>query len=500
MPYSVVRSISIFLLATLLGGCLMVGPDFRTPRGPCPKNYTSDTQPTKTVSSPASGKAGAAQHFQTCRDIPGNWWKLFHSPEINKLIVIGIEHSPNLAAAKATLREAQEVFYAQFASTMIPNISGSLFAERQQYSFSALGLSKSLSGIAAPTTLFNLYNVSVSSTYALDIFGGQRRALEDLCAQVNYQQFELEGAYLTLTANIVTTAISVASFKAQIAATNALIHAQAEQLKIVEQQFKLGGASKADVLTQETQLAQTKATLPPLQQNLFKNLHALSALIGSLPDEKLIPTIDLDKLTLPSDLPISIPSRLVRPRPDIQASEALLHAASAKIGIATANLYPQITIGGNYGFESLLIPTLFTQPSKVWLIGGNLAQPIFNAGALRAKRRAAIDAYYQACAQYKQTILQAFQNVADFIRVLEFDAKELQAQKNAEIAAKKSLKLTQQQYKLGASNYLLLLNAQRQYQQAVINRIQAQAARYNDTAGLFQAMGGGWWNRPCSLT
>lgn len=474
----------------------MLGPNFHSPKGPQRDTYTGSSQPIKTVSIPEAGKAGKAQHFVSGRDIPGDWWTLFHSPELNKLILRGLANSPNLAAAKAALRQAQENYYAQFASTMIPNITGQASAERQRFSFAGFGSQNQTA------TLFNLYNVSVNSTYILDVFGGERRALEALCAQVNYQNFVLEAAYLTLTANIVTTAITTASLRAQIKATNELIQAQASVLHILEGQFQLGGASKVDVLAQQTLLDQTKATLPPLEQNLTKNLNALSVLVGSLPNENELPKFNLYKLTLPNDLPISIPSRLVRQRPDIQSAEALLHAASAQVGVATANLYPQITINGSYGYESTLIPILFTQPAKVWNITSTLVQTIFDAGALRAKRRAAIAAYEQACAQYKQTVLQAFQNVADTLRALEHDAKELKMQKQAEDSARASWRLTQQQYRLGGVNYLLLLNAERQYHLAVINRIQAEAARYNDTAALFQALGGGWWNRKvtCSCT
>ncbi|MHB1948007.1 MAG: efflux transporter outer membrane subunit [Gammaproteobacteria bacterium] len=482
------RSLILYIvLSAALTGC-MVGPDFHSPRPPNPETYTGYPKPVKTVSISSAGNAGKAQHFISGRDIPSAWWTLFHSPELNNLILKGIANSPNLAAAKAALREAQENFYAQFASTMIPNITGQLSAERQRFSAETFGLSSG-------NKLFNLYNASVNTTYILDIFGGQRRALESYCAQVNYQRFEMEAAYLTLTANIVTTAFTIASYLAQIEATYEIINAQVNQLQITQKQFNLGGASRNDVLAQEAQVAQVRATLPPLQQNLAINLHALSVLIGALPNENELPKLNLNHFNLPTQLPISIPSRLVRQRPDIQASEALLHAASAQIGVATANLYPQLTINAAYGRESLTPHTLFKPDNAVWNVTGTLLQPIFNAGALRAKRRAAIDAFEQAFGQYRQAVLQGFQNVADTLRALEHDAKELQAQKQAEVSAQQSLVLTTKQYRLGAVTYLALLTAQRQYQQARLGRIQAQAARYTDTAALFQALGGGWWNR-----
>lgn len=479
---------SIILLSIIaISGC-MVGPDFHASKAPNATSYTGSPKPTKTVSTPNAGNSGKAQYFITGLDIPGAWWTLFHSEKLNNLIVIGLVNSPNLAAAKAALRQSQETLYAQIASTMIPNLTGQLSAQRQAFS-------NSLFGGSSPSSIFNLYNASVNVSYTLDVFGGARREIEALCAQVDFQRFELEAAYLTLTTNIVTTSITVASLRAQIEATEALIQSQANQLHIVEKQFHLGGASRADILTQQSQLEQTRATLPPLQQSLAQNLHALSVLIGVLPNENQLPKFDLYSLHLPSQLPVSLPSSLVRQRPDIQASEALLHVASAQVGVATANLYPQISITGSYGWESDIVNKLFKPSTNIWNIGGTLLQPIFDAGALRAKRRAAIAAYEQAGAQYRQAVLLGFQNVADTLRALEHDAKELKAQKQAEIAAHNSLLLTQQQYRLGGVSYLSLLTAQRQYQQAKIGRIQAQAARFNDTAALFQALGGGWWNR-----
>jgi NodT family efflux transporter outer membrane factor (OMF) lipoprotein len=466
----------------------MVGPNFHPPVAPNAATYTGSPKSTKTVSIPLAGQSGKSQHFLSGRDIPGDWWKLFHSPELNDLILKGIAHSPTLASAEAALRQAQELFYAQFASTLIPNVNGQLSAVRQKFADSSIGFGQQ-------GALFNLYNVSASVSYNLDVFGGSRRALEGLCSQINYQHYQLEAAYLTLTANIVTTTITIASLRAQIDATKYLIKSQADQLDIIQKQYKFGAISEADVLTQLAQVAQTAATLPPLEKALAQNLHALSVLIGEIPDEQKIPKLFLKRINLPRNLPISIPSRLVQQRPDIKASQALLHVASAQVGVATANLYPQITINGNDGWEGNFIPQLFKPESHIWSIGGSLLQPLFNAGALRARRRAAIDAYEQAYAQYQQVVLLSFKNVADVLRALEQDAKQLRAQKEAEVAAQRSLNLTQQQYKLGGANYLSLLVTQRQYQQALISRIQVETLRYNDTAALFQALGGGWWNR-----
>ena len=277
-------------------------------------------------------------------------------------------------------------------------------------------------------------------------------------------------------------------------ATHELINANAEQLEIVKKQFYLGGASKADILTQQTQLAQTLASLPPLQKNLVQTRDALAALVGDLPNYGQIPLIKLCDLHLPTELPISIPSCLVRQRPDILAAEAQMHQFTAQIGVATANLLPQITLTGLNGREANIFKDLFNPHEAVWSLMAQVIQPIFQGGTLVARRRAAIAAYQQSCALYRQTVIQAFQNVADVLSAIEIDSYTLKAQAFAEKSAYDTLSLTKKQYKLGAASYLILLNAERQYQQAHINRIIAQAARYTDTAALFQALGGGWWN------
>ncbi len=489
----VLSRLTLCFAVIMLSAC-MVGPDFHSPDSPKTHTYTGTPLIKKTVAAPKAGQAGTAQSFVYGQDIPAQWWHLYRSPEINELVKTGIANSPNLAAALAALHQAQKTYLAQYAATYFPSLSLTTSAVRQRFTFSQFG---------SPSTnpnVFNLFNVTPNVSYTLDLFGGARRQVEALRDQVDYAGFQLEAAYLTLTANIVTTAVLTASLRAQIQATHALIEAQAGQLKIVKRQFQLGGASGTDVLTQESQLAQTQATLPPLEQSLAQSQHALSVLVGHLPDETALPVINLSKLNLPAHLPVSLPSELARQRPDIRASEALLAAASAQIGVATANLYPQITLNGTFGWTNDTLGGLFGPENVVWSYGATLVQPLFNAGSLRAKRDAAVAAFQQAAAQYRQTVLQAFQNVADTLRALEHDAQALRIQTNAESAARGSLSIAQKQYQLGGVSYLSLLTAQRTYQQAVIGRIQAQTARYNDTAALFQALGGGWWHRCCNAT
>lgn len=482
------RQIIIWVwLCVMITGC-MVGPDFHSPARPRVQSYTETPMPKKTVATPRAGKAGTAQTFYDAKNIPPQWWYLFHSQEINDLVTRGIANSPNLASAYAALRVAQEQLNAQIGNSLFPAFNAALSGQRQQFTNAA-------QGVATAPTIFNLFNASVNVAYTLDVFGGARRQIEGYAAQVDYQQFQLIAAYLTLTSNIVTTAVTVASYQAQIQATNALIRAQEGQLNILEQQFQLGGISQSSVLTQLTLVNQTRATLPPLQKNVSQARHALDVLVGDFPNRQ-IPAIKLDNLTLPATLPVTLPSNLVRQRPDVRASEALLHTASANIGVATANLLPQFTITGNYGWESPIPSKLFSHVSNIWAIAGNVTQPVFHGGALFAQRRQAIAAYEQACAQYRQTVLTAFQNVADTLRALETDARTLNDQQRAEISARHNLKLTEDQFRLGGTNYLSLLNAQQQYQTVKIAVIQAKAARYNDTAALFQALGGGWWNKP----
>lgn len=475
--------ISLLLVSAGLTSCA-VGPDFHSPTAPNVTGYTTKPLSKKTAST--TGAAGTAQQFVANQDIPAQWWTLFRCQTLNYLITTGLNNSPTITAAQETLKQAQETFTAQTGNAFFPAITAGSGLTRQRQS-AATTLTKT------PNT-FNLYNTSVDVSYTLDVFGGARREVEAAGAKVDYQRFELEAAYLTLAGNIATTAITVASLQAQIQATNELIQAQQTSFNILQKQLNLGGASSQDVLAQQTQLAQTRATLPPLEKSLAQAQHALSVLVGALPNQTQ-PQINLNQLHLPANLPVSLPSALVRQRPDVRASEALMHAASAQVGVDTANLFPKFSLTGSYGSQANTASQLGSPANLAWNFGGQLLQPLFNGGALRATRRASIAAYKAAAAQYHQTVLQAFQNVADSLRAIETDAQALRAQVQAETAAQKSLHIAQQQYRLGGVSYLALLNAQLQYQQTRINRIQAQATRYIDTAALFQALGGGWWNR-----
>ncbi|KAF3998394.1 efflux transporter outer membrane subunit [Glaciimonas immobilis] len=474
--------------ALLITGCA-VGPDFKSPDAPGGgDDITSTPLPAATEASP--GNAGVAQKFSVGQDIPGQWWSLFQSAALDQLIRDALQRSPSMASAQAALREAQENLRAQTGSLLLPSVRGQIGATRQKAS--------PVSGTGAG--VFNLYNASVNVSYSLDVFGANRRQIEGSRATLDYQQFLVEATYLTLSSNLVTAAIQEASLRAQLQATREILRAREQQLDVIEKQFTLGAIPRSTVLVQRNTVAQTRATLPALEKNLALTRNQLSVYAGRLPSEAGLPEFDLASLRLPEDLPVSLPSALVRQRPDIRASEALLHQASALVGVATANLYPQVNLTGSYGPVTTQFPNLFNGSAMIWSIAAGLTQPIFNGGALTARRRAAIAGYDVAAANYRETVLRAFQNVADVLGTLESDASTLKQQAEVESLSRESLDLSTQQFKLGAISFLTLLDAQRTYQQARVGLVQAQAARYADSAALFQALGGGWWNRPALPT
>jgi NodT family efflux transporter outer membrane factor (OMF) lipoprotein len=473
--------------AALIAGC-SVGPNFKSPEAPAAAAsataYTPTPVPAQSASAP--GLAGASQRIATGQDIPAQWWTLFRSESLDQLIQAALTQSPTVVAAQAALRNAQETLGAQTGALQYPNVSGQLSGERER--------NTSLAGGGLAT--YNLFNASVNVSYSLDLFGANRRTLEGLAANVDYERYQVEAAYLTLASNVVTTAIREASLRAQLQATLDVLDLQQKQLRVVDAQFNAGAISKSSVLQQRTQVAQTRATLPPLEKSLAQTRHQLSVLVGKLPSELGLPEFQLTSLQLPEELPVSLPSELVRQRPDIRASEALLHQASAQVGVATANQYPQINLTASAGSIALAASDLFASGSGIWSLAGAVTQPIFNGGALAGRKRAAEAAYDQAAANYRATVLGAFQNVADALRAIDSDASALRAQAEAESLARDTLDLSNRQYQLGAISYLALLDVQRSYQQTHIALVQAQAARFADTAALFQALGGGWWNRP----
>jgi NodT family efflux transporter outer membrane factor (OMF) lipoprotein len=472
-------------IALALSGCA-VGPKFKPPPPPATDAYTSEVLPTQTETTGLAG--GEAQRFQFGRDLPGQWWTLFGSTKLDALIEEAMANYPDIAAQQAALRAARDNVRAQ-AGVFLPQFQGVGAASREKSSGAAIAP-------GFPGFITNIYQARVSVSYTFDLFGGERRALEGLQAQAVAQNFRLEASYLTLTSNVVSTAIQLASAREQIAVTQEIMALEDKQLGIIQRQFELGSRTRADVLQQQSNLASVRATLPPLQHQLELAEHQLAVLTGHFPHDAVRSEFNLSDLKLPQDLPVSLPSALVAQRPDIKLQEMVMRQNSAAIGVATANMLPQLTLSSSfYGYESLSVASLFTPGANAWSVGAGITQPIFEGGTLRAKRRAAIDTYDQSSAQYRLIVLQAFQNVADTLTALDSDAQALKAEYDAVTAAQASLDFIQKQYDDGAVNYVSLLTAQQTYQQARIAYVRAVASRYTDTVTLFQALGGGWWNR-----
>jgi NodT family efflux transporter outer membrane factor (OMF) lipoprotein len=476
------RSFLLAGTALLLASCA-VGPDFFKPTAPPEAGYTPEKLGTTAATAVAGG---AAQHFVDGKDIPGQWWTLFRSEPLNQLIQESLKANPTLDAAQATLRQAQENVAAS-KGVFFPQVNGSLSVTREKFSGASFG---------APnlSQLFSLETGSVSVSYLLDIWGGERRQVESTEAQAEFQRYQLEASYLTITSNVVAAAVQEASLRAQIAATQEIITDQQQQLNLIQRQFELGAAARSAVLAQQATLNATQATLPPLQKQLAQQRNLLTALAGRFPSQEVSQTFDLANLQLPEDLPLSLPSHLVEQRPDVQAAQAQLHSASAQVGVAVANMLPQITLSGSYG-TAVSNPISLSYGPAIWNVAGGLTTPIFRGGTLLHEKRAAEAAFDASAAQYRSIVITAFQNVADTLRALQSDADALAAEVAAETTAADNLRITRDQYQLGAINYTTLLNAETTYETAHINRVIAQATRYADTAALFQALGGGWWNR-----
>lgn len=467
------------LSAVLLLGCA-VGPDYVRPPVAKGADYSRDKLPAATASADVPG--GASQRLVAGMDIPGLWWTLFQSPELNQLVDEAMRANPDVAAAQASLREAGEQVSASRGG-LFPTVSGNVSSTREKESF----------GPYLYTLTVDAASLSVS--YSLDVFGGTRRQIEASAAQAEYERFELEATYLTLTSNVVNTAVTLASTRDQIAATQELIHIQTTQLDLVKSRFQQGAVSRADVLSQEAALAQTRATLPPLQKQLDQARNQMTAYLGRFPNQEQIEHFELAGLHLPDELPVSLPSAIVEQRPDVRAAEAQLHEASANVGVATANQLPQFNLTASAGTGATRFADLFTSGTGVWSLAGSVAQTIFDGGTLLHRKRAAVAAYDASAAQYRGTVIRAFQDVANALQAVQIDADALQEQVTAERAARDSLDLTQAQFRLGGVSYINLLNAQQTYQNAVLARVKAQATRYSDSVALFQALGGGWWNR-----
>ena len=478
---------AMLTIAALVAGCA-VGPDFVRPDAPNVSGYAKGAAPTRTASADVPG--GDSQRFVRKMDITGKWWTLFRSHALNRLIDRSIKASPTVDAAIAALRQATENTRAQ-EGKFFPLIQANYAAERQLVPQS---LSTPLASGSTPV-IFNLHTAQVLVSYTLDVWGLNRRTVESLQAQEDFQTFQVEAAYLTLTSNVAAAAIQEASLREQIAVTHRLIDINEEMLGIMKRQLATGYENQIDVAVQEAQLAQIRATLPPLQKQLEQQRDLLTALAGRFPSEEIPEKFELASLHLPGELPVSLPSKLIEQRPDVRSAEGQLHAASAQVGVAVATMLPNLTINANGGYIGTALPNLISPGNAFWTLTGTATQTLFDGFALINQKRAAEDAFDQAAASYRGTVISALQNVADSLHALQEDANALNATVEWEHAAKTSLDLTRQQMQTGYINFLLLLASEQAYQQAVIAVVQARANRLADTVALFQALGGGWWNR-----
>ncbi|MBV9490015.1 MAG: efflux transporter outer membrane subunit, partial [Verrucomicrobia bacterium] len=461
-------------LLIVVAGCA-VGPNFQRPAAPTVKGYTREPL-RKTAAADVAG--GEPQRFVAGRDIPGQWWRLFHSRPLNALVEQALRANPNLPAAQAALRVARENVMAQ-KGAFYPTIEANLSPSLNKTATASLSPAS-----ATGNPYYTLYTGQLTVSYVPDVFGLNRRTVESLEAQAEAQRFQLEATYLTLTSNVVTAAVQEALLRAQIQATQEIIKVETEALGIMRHQLALGAIAGADVAVQEATLAQAQASLPPLQKQLAQQRDLLAALAGRFPSEEPAEKFELAELRLPQDLPVSLPAKLVEQRPDVAAAEAQLHSASAQIGVSIANMLPNVTLSANGGYAANYLSRLFVPGTSYWAIAASLAQPIFEGGTLLHRTRAARAAYEQAAAQYRSTVIAACQNVADALHALDSDASALAAAVAAERAAAKTLNITRRQLELGQVAYLLFINAENTYEQAVLNLVQARAARYADTAAL----------------
>lgn len=472
-----------FSVLLLAAGCA-VGPKYQRPAPPDVAGYTPTPVTATTSTSNVAG--GEAQHLVEGRDIPGDWWTLFHSKPLNDLIERALKANPDLKSAQAALLVARENTLAQ-RGYYYPNVSAGASAGRGRSSsdISPVTFSGDLN--------YSLYTPQVSVSFVPDVFGLNRRTVESLKAQEEQARFALVATHITLSSNIAAAAIQEASFRGQIEATQELITINKKMLETLRSQYAKGYASELDVAAQESQLAQTVATLPPLLKQLAQQRDLLAALAGGYPNQEMPATFEFSKIQLPTELPLSLPSQLVEQRPDIRQAEENLHSASALVGVARANRLPSFSLTADAGSMAVILGHLFT--AGFWDVAAGVTQPVFDGKTLLHRERAARAAYNQAEEQYRSTVLTAFQNVADTLHAIQQDADALKAASEATKAAALTLDLTKKQFDVGYANYLALLSAEQSYQQALLSQVQAQSNRYADTAALFQALGGGWWNR-----
>jgi NodT family efflux transporter outer membrane factor (OMF) lipoprotein len=468
--------------AAMLAACA-VGPDFKRPAAPDAQRYTHAPLPATTIAAD-----GTAQRFSADSTVQANWWRLFRSAELDATVQQAFAHNPTLQAAQSSLRASQDNLRAGYG-VFFPHLDAAVSATRER-------TAPVQSGLGTRGSVFNLVTLSGAISYSLDVFGSERRTVEGLRAQAADQAFALEAAYLTLSANVVNTSIARAAYGAEILATRQIIELETQELEATEAQVRGGTEPYGSVLSLRGLIAANQAALASLQQSMDRADDLLAALEGVVPERASLPDIDLASLTLPQELPVSLPSDLVRQRPDILSAEAQLHEASANIGVATAAMFPSFTLNGSYGAAAQNFGNLSAASGRFWSIGPSATVPLFQGGSLWYRRRAAIDTFQQSQDTYRQTVLEAFEQVADTLKALGHDAEALQAESDAQRAAGEALELLQANFRAGLASSLEVLVADVQFQQARLGYLQALAQRYQDTVALYVALGGGWWQDP----
>jgi NodT family efflux transporter outer membrane factor (OMF) lipoprotein len=480
------RAILLGAIVASVSGCA-VGPNFMPPPAPDVAGYV----PGK-LNSPNPGPGAprvAVQHFVTGAEVSARWWSAFQSQPLDDLVRQAVDHNPNLQAAEAAIKVAQFNAQAQ-RGLFFPQVTGNSTSSKQLFSNAGSVFGADLGSV--PQAQYTLVTNQLTVSFVPDIWGGNFRAVENLDAITEQQLFQLEAAYLTLASNVVTAAIQEASLRGQIAATQRIIGIERNLLEILKRQFNFGQAAQADVLAQDAALAAAEQLLPPLEKQLAQQRDLLTALAGQLSANEIAQKFDLAHLKLPANLPVSLPGKLVDQRPDVRAAEANMHAASAQVGVTIAARLPNLVLSANGGSTAYNLAQSFAPGTGFYTIAASATAPIFDGLTLYNKQRAAEAALDQAEAQYRATVITAFQNVADALRALQSDARAVKAARRAEDTAKASLDIVQKQLNAGQVNQLAVLNAQQTYLTAAVIRVQTEANRLSDTAALFMALGGGW--------
>jgi len=469
--------LSFAIVVATLAGCAL-GTDFKRPDAPPAERYTSQLLQVEAM---PTGDA-SAQSVKLGAELDRNWWHLFQSDALDDVVERALASNRTLVAAASTLAQARELAAAQ-SGTLAPQVDLNGDIGRLKYGAEFLG------PLTKPPP-FTYFAVGATVSYALDYTGGIARSVEQQYAFAEYQRQQLNAAYLAVSGNAVMQALKIASLRAQIATVEAILGQDRENLRLVHEAFAAGSVSRLDIVTAESQLASDTTLLPPLRQELSLARDALAIVLGQPPANVALPEFDLTQLALPRELPVSLPSELAHRRPDILAAEAQLHAATAAVGIANANLYPHINLSASAGQQAADFGHLFDRASNVFSLAGALVAPLFDGGTLRAEQRAAVDAMHASAANYEQTVLVAFGQVADSLQALDHDAEQLDAQAHAQDAASDNVELTRKSYTEGNVGVLQVLDAERLYQQARLGYVRANAQRYLDTLQLFLALGG----------